>query len=261
MVIYNWDARTSKIAIAGIFMALFLGFLNIESLKESSLDYLILNTYGNLNINEIKYVVPVLIWLLSQVTLMYLTGNIIPQQLSRHAIYIFTRTKERQKWILYSILQLLLYTILFFTVQFVTFGALFSFFSINLKFSIIPILIELLLIILYHFMILLIMNFVSLFLTPTMSFSLVTLFIMITIFAVGGSYLFNSNLLVITKYLPTLQPLFLWHDSVLVLPYKNISSLYIVEGMSISFSFSYMSICCCAVILLMKAKIEKMDIL
>ena len=67
-----------KKVLFGIVLAVFLSIYGIGIVKAfgyQSLEALFLLTYGNLNIYDVKYVIPALVWILPQIYLTYVLGD------------------------------------------------------------------------------------------------------------------------------------------------------------------------------------------
>lgn len=73
---------------------------------------LLVQTSGLLDVSEVKWMIPVLSWLLPSIVMQYYLGDYISSKLDRHAVYLFTRTSRRGRWFIsefYDIVQYILF--------------------------------------------------------------------------------------------------------------------------------------------------------
>ena len=114
-----------KLLLAGALLSLFLGLYHHQALVSflHSLECLFFLSYGEVSITEIKFLFPLLLWLLPQVVLFYFIGSELGTDLERNAVYIFTRSQQRKEWLLAKSLTLFIYILVYFSVQFLVLWA------------------------------------------------------------------------------------------------------------------------------------------
>lgn len=112
--------EAKKLFLFAIFISLGIGLYKINMLQLiecKSFSCLLFESYGNLDISGVKYLFPVLIWILPQVILVNQFGNYIEKDLSQNAAIIFTRTYKKKDWFIGKIATLFIYVVLYYIIQ------------------------------------------------------------------------------------------------------------------------------------------------
>lgn len=256
-----------KKVLFGIVLAVFLSIYGIGIVKAfnyKSLEALFLLTYGNLNIYDIKYVIPALVWILPQIYLTYVLGDYISNHLNRNAVYIFTRTDKRRKWLLSRVLNLFAFTVIYYVAQFLIvylIGSAYGLAIANQNVGMSTILSEFMLLILLSYLFVLTINIMSLAINVTYSYLIVTAVSIISVFITGFIELFGGIGGKLIKLLPTSQGVITWHDSRFLV--ENYFELFrfSLSDFSLMYSTAYLILFCTVLILWGMFKINRMDII
>lgn len=257
----------SKLLMSGAGVALFFVLSNIrlaEAYHYKSLEYILIMSYGYLDINTIKYVIPVLFWMAPQIFLLYFLGDYISKNLSQNAVYIFTRTDQRKTWFIAKIITLFLYVLFYYTIQILVacfVGSVLGYEILNLNEGISLILGELALQVLLNYMIILLINVLSLQIDVIFSSVLVLVGNASCLFFSQFINEFFNGMVGIVKWMPFTQGILAWHADVAAVAGVQGLSSFQVSDFSIGFSIVYMGVVSIVCILLGIRKIKKMDIM
>lgn len=256
-----------KLLVSGAGVALFLVLSNIrlaEAYHYKSLEYILILSFGYLDIDTIKYVIPVLFWMAPQIFLLYFLGDYISRNLSKNAVYIFTRTDQRKTWLIAKVITLFLYVLFYYTIQILVacfVGSTLGYEILNWKEGISLILGELVLQVLLNYMIILLINVLSL--QIDVIFSSVLLLVGNASCLFFSQYIneFFNGMVGIVKWMPFTQGILAWHsDAAAVSDVQGLSSFQIPD-FSISLSIVYMGVVSIVCIFWGIRKIKKMDIM
>ena len=237
-----------KLSLVSIIFSIIMSLQSIEVSKlfgENTIEALLLTIYGGMNLSEIKKLVPVISWMIPQVLFMYIMGDYISKNLYKNAIYIFTRTEKRYKWILNNIINLFLYCSYYYIVQYLTviiLGLVTGLRILEVNRGIFIIGSSYLLVVLNSFLFVLFINILSLFINEMHSL-IVGLSINIgSIFFAGFIYEFSENKVGLITGMPFIQGLYSLHsDPIILQSYKQMNYFHI-HNFHISFSYLYILI-------------------
>lgn len=113
---------------------LFISISEINVLKSSTLDInnLIVSIFGNLNYNSKDILINSSNYIFNFLIITYLCCDYIKKDFNKNAIYIFTRTDKKSKWVNNKLLNLIFFICFYYIIQimFVTLIALFMGFNI-----------------------------------------------------------------------------------------------------------------------------------
>lgn len=255
-----------RLSLISIIFSILMTLQTIEVAKlfgNYTIETLILTIYGGLDLSEIKQLIPVVSWLIPQLLIMYVLGNYISVNLYSNAIYIFTRTEKRYKWLLKNIINLLLYCIFYYLIQYLslviiciltgaqvlmTTESMFN--IINVYFFIV----------LNSFLFVLFINILSLFINELYSL-IVGLAVNIgSIFMAGFIYEFYESKIYMIKAIPFVQAFYSLHSDLIILQtYKKIDYFHI-NNFPISFSYLYILILIILLVSLGTYRIRNKDI-
>jgi hypothetical protein len=251
--------------LSGVCVAVFLGLYYSRWAEMKScklLEYFLVLTYGNLEIRDVKYVIPVLFWLAPQIFMFYFLGDYVSNDLERNAIYIFTRTDRRRSWLIAKILSLFFYVALYYFLQFLVVGTMGWILGYNVLeglSGIAIILKEFVLLVLLNYMIILMINLLSL--SIPVSISAVSVFVahLFCLFLSGVVYEFYKGYSEIIKWLPFTQGIASWHSD--ISSRVGGSILFSIQDFNVAFSVVYMVVLCIAFVYVALRKVENLDIL
>lgn len=260
---WKWDRQFAKIGLFSFLLAGLLVIYTWGAFPEFSIEALLITAYGQLGMNEIKYFIPVIIWMIPQFVLLYLTGEEWSKQLEHRAVYIFTRMSRRSLWLRSAVMDLWIKVVYFFIVQFLVLAAagwLCGLRGSEGKNMLLTVMLEFLLLILYNFCLVLGQNVLSLYTGPMVTFLMITVFVLLQVIAVGALYEYAPEAIGLGKYTLFAHSIVLWHESPLLSPIVGLFSGEIVAGMNILFSIIYLGLVCVLLLALARSRIEKMDI-
>lgn len=255
-----------KKLLPGLGIAAFLSLYSTKVSGENNriLESLFLFSYGQLNIEHIKYVAPILLWILPQAFLMYILGDYISVNFNRNACYIFTRTSNRKKWFLLKLLSLFCYVIIFYLMQFITVlgvAGIFGFKIHNYTTGLPLILAEYLLIVLVNYWLILFANIFSLTMNAVYSYCLTIAVNLFSILTSGVIYELHKERLSLIMLLPSAQGILAWHDiTYLFMSYPQLFNIQI-SGFSLGYSILYLVMFSIVLIIWGLFRIENMEIM
>lgn len=255
-----------KLLLAGALLSLFLGLYHHQALGPlfcTSLECLFFLSYGEVSITEIKFLFPLLLWLLPQVVLFYFIGNELGTDLERNAVYIFTRTQQRKEWLLAKSLTLFIYILVYFSVQFLVlwaFAAIQGIHLVDQQQGLVLILSLLSLLVLLNVMMLSLMNFLTLITNHITAFTIVFTSNIGSLFL--SAFLYESTWRIsIIQWLPFTQGILAWHSTIPAgvnpLLLQNLS----LSQFTIPFSLIYLVVLTTLFVIFGIQRIEKMDLL
>lgn len=255
-----------KLLLAGALLALFLGFYHRQTLDPFScisLECLFFLAYGDVKITAIRYIFPLLFWLLPQVVLFYFIGSELGTDLERNAVYIFTRTQQRKTWFLAKFLTLSLYILLYFSVQFLVLWIVAGISEIHLTDQpqgINLILSELSLLVLLNVMMLSLMNFLTLITNQITAYTAVFASNIGSLFL--SAFLYESTWgIPIIQWLPFTQGILSWHPNIPARINPMLLQDLPLPQFTIPFSLLYLVVLTILFVILGMQRIEKMDLL
>ncbi|MCB2360025.1 hypothetical protein [Clostridium estertheticum] len=236
---YKMKESLRKYLITGILIALFLTYYNIKlvtGLEKSSIELLLVYNYGYLELSSIKYLIPIILWSIPQMYLIYSLKDTIASSLYRNSVYIFTRTNKRSFWILKEFKILFFHIIFYYGVQFITVISMgyilgLKFYPINK--SLFIILILFILVCLTNYILILTINVLALKISLTYSFCIGILINICSVFSMGFINEVYPKWLSIIKIIPSSQSIINWHTNSLVGFYN------LLEIKEVQFCFSY----------------------
>lgn len=256
-----------KLILSGASLALFFSLYHVRSLEIMgcrSIQCLFVLSYGDLKIEAIKYVIPVIFWIAPQVVLIYVLGDNVASDLGRNSAYIFTRTDRRKQWLLAKMFNLFLYIFIYFAVQFVIVGLvgiLSNLETENLIQGLTMILGEFILVLLLNYFIVLIINILSLKISVIYSSAIVLAGNLGTIFASAFLYEYSRKQVEIIKMMPFTQGIFLWHSDVSWFVRRMSGFVPHFSDYGIIFSMGYLLFLCVVSIIWGIYQIQRMDIM
>lgn len=258
-------SEIKKLFLYGMIFALFasLYYLNIlQFIGCKRLDCLLVISYGVVDIDRIKHLIPVLFWILPQIILTNQMGDYLSRNLNKNAVYIFTRTSERKSWMIGKIVTLFFYVFIYYAVQFIVMsvcGILIGFDILFIDFK--AILSMFFLIVLYNYTFILMINIFSLYVKAIYSACTVIGLSIVNVFFVGLLYEHYYNSINILKYLPFTQGIYEWHFNANRLILESISSSFYLADYSLFFSIAYLLLLLASIIILGIHRIRTMDII
>jgi len=244
-----------------ILLGLFITWYHTEHLyfsdNPSSLRLMIFYTYHDLDMLSIKYIHPLLFWLLPLFFLLYLVGDYLDRHLSISAIYTFTRTSNRGHWIFKRILTLFLNVTLYYFILFST-SIIYGILGgkvIRAKEDLVFIGLAFALKVVVSFLIVLAINGGSIFFPITSVYVSILLFHVFSLILTGFFGEYSREALGIVKYFPATLDVMNWYDSM------TIANDLPIDGMNIIFVSLYLVISIGIITALILRKIKRMDIL
>lgn len=160
---------------------------------------LIIYFYGYVNLWDTKSIINIIFWLLPQIIIITMYGNLIEKSLLKNASVIFTRTNNRTKFILKILIFLLNKIALFYLSQMILSIVICILFKIKIIINI-ETAIMIIQIILYTFFSLITINILSIIFTATIGVYIEISLKLCMIYII--SLLINTNSMII-KYIPT----------------------------------------------------------
>lgn len=253
-----------KYGIPGVLIAFFLTYYNIKivtGLEKSSIELLLVYNYGYLELSYIKYLIPVILWSIPQMYLIYSLKDTIASSLYINSIYIFTRTNKRSYWILKEFKILLFHIVFYYGVQFVTvisMGYIFGFKFYPINNSLFIILVMFILVCLTNYLLILTINVLALKINLTYSFSIGFVINIGSIFSIGFINDFYPKCLSIIKIIPYSQSIINWHTNSIV----GFYNLLKIKEFQFYFSYSigYLILSCLILIVCGVHIFKNMDI-
>lgn len=134
-----------KIFIGGLIGYIFITIFKINLLKSNSIDIdnLIVYIFGNINIESNNFLMNYSNYIYNYIIVTYICSNYIYINFNKNAIYIFTRTNEKNRWINKNIIEMSFIIAIYFIIQYIAIvilGFMYGFKIIDLgSFSIITI--------------------------------------------------------------------------------------------------------------------------
>ncbi|MDD3314628.1 MAG: DUF2705 family protein [Syntrophaceticus sp.] len=261
---FHGKRYTLKLFLSGGLIAIFLGFYYsqfAEMYQFKSLELMLILAYGNLYIEEIVFIVPVFLWMVPLIVIIFFLGDYIHRNFDQNAAYIFTRTARRSLWLIGQAVNLFLYILIYYIFQIAVFCVVstvlgFSMFSWDV--GIMLIVSELALLVLSNYMIVLLINVLSLFKLNSLFCVAITLTTnIVCIFLSAILYKFYTKNIAIIKWLPFTQGILTWHSGI-----SSVADFFPfnIPHFSILFSIVYLIIICLLLLFCGVCKIEKMDI-
>ncbi|WP_054949330.1 DUF2705 family protein [Numidum massiliense] len=255
-----------KLLIAATLLAVFFSLYNSRLATIHACDTiqcLFVLAYGDLNIEAIKYVIPVIFWLVPQIVLLYLLGDYITRDLEQHAVYIFTRTERRTSWLLAKLVNVWLFVCFYFAVLLLVTAVVGTIFGFRLAIGAPDIAL-----IVYEYALLVLLNVMNLFLINLLSLKINVTFSTVSVLAVNIGclfcaqwlYEFYPDRLAIVQWLPFTQGILSWHSSLLPTAHGELFPLH-VPPLSPLFSIAYMLVICAVAIVIGNARFNKMDLM
>lgn len=256
-----------KIIISGIFIAVLISTVQISSFIFQECGYLhclFIAGYGILYVEHIKYITPILTWIIPQVLLIYLLGNFLSECIHQNAVYIFTRSNKRKSWLLTQVSTLFVYVFSYSIVQFIV--LLLIGYINNIKFpenysQVESILLSMILVVMQNFIIILFINILSLYVSATNSIATFMFLHLGCIVLVWFINEFTPNLNSIINFVPFTQGIYSWHSDSVVLASKILEDGFRLSNYSLYFSIGYMIVFILIIIILGAKKLERIDFL
>lgn len=262
---FNFNIKWSKYIIIGLcinFISFIFVSLPLMNISNKDISLIFLYQYGDLKIDSSYYIINISLYSLNHILLLFALGSETRKDMSKLGTYIFTRTDKRSIWLLSKYARLFIYIFTYYLFQFfISFllAIIFKFKIIDSIYLIKIIIIEMVLVSLSTYLIIIICNTLSLILDDISSIVIVLLTEYINLFLCHLIYSNNLNTSPI-KYMPFVQSIFTWYDSVININSYSYFSTYVVSGFNFIFSFIYLVILIFLVIILSKKIINKMDI-
>lgn len=265
------DTLLKKLSLSAICLSAVSGFYNIYMLKQRNLYFpdnhetfydFISNILEYLNIHEIKYVFPVLIWLFPMLILTYFLSDYIGTDVREKGSIIFTRTNSRGKWFSKKCGSLIFYILSFYLIYILMLILIWSLMGTGFNGENTTSVIKLsVLNILFGIMTIVVMNVLSLFIKPTYSMIAVLLVYMVNTFFVSWAVEHNDNVLPIVKYTLTAQGMYLWHSDVALPGGIEFQNFMHLQGFGITGSVLAIIVIISIAYFMGFTKIREMDIL
>ncbi|MGN7472072.1 hypothetical protein [Brevibacillus sp. SAFN-007a] len=255
-----------NMALSGAIVAVLLSLYHAHSFAVKECGYLyclLLSGYGILQVEKIKFITPLLVWLTPQLVLVFMLGNFLSESMQQNAVYIFTRTNKRKKWLYAQLLILFLYSTIYTAVQFIV--VLLSGYASGLQpgmdsHSIEAILMALLLLVMQNVFFVVAINMFSLVVSAVQSTA------MFMLAHVGGVVLawfiheFTPDYSGAIVYFPFTQGIYSWHSDAPVIASALLGDRFRLADYSVVFSIGYMFVMTVALALLGAYRLEKMDL-
>ncbi len=257
------ESNIFKKLLVGIIFAFFLSLYHIDVMNAcnyNDIDLLFMLSYGNLDIDSIKYIIPIFFLIIPQLYLIFVLKDYLYIATSRNAIYVFTRNNSKSSWLLNKLVHLFIYVMIYYLIQFITVFLIGFFYGFTFNHtSIIIIGIEYILIILLNYFYILILNIMSLSINITYSFFITISVSIFQIFTIGFLYAFHFTSINLIKLFPISQAIIPWHTSHFI-KYTDFFQFKINNFMLID-SMLYLLIICTSSIIYAIYNFKNMDII
>ncbi|SFC42573.1 DUF2705 family protein [Bacillus sp. UNCCL81] len=253
-----------KTILISILIATLLGINGTQKLvfMSDNIFDLFLITYGSVQIETIKYVVPVLFWCAPQLYLLLLLGNFIPNKINNFGIYLFTRTTKRGSWLHKQIFKLFLYNLAYTFTQFITLFIVGIVHGMHFEQSeIVNLSVVFFTVTFQFFLILILSNYISIILGNLHGIVTVISINILTLLFSGYLFEFSIKYIYILKYIPFTQSIITWHDGWIPKSERNELIEFYIPNYHITFSFFYIVTLVLILLILFTKKIKKMDIM
>lgn len=255
-----------NMVLSGVIVAVLVSLYHAHSFTVKQCGYvhcLIVSGYGILQVEQIKMITPLLTWIFPQIVFIYILGNFLSESIHQNAVYIFTRTNKRKKWLLSQIFTLFLYIVIYSAVQFIVVfivGYVSGLKPVIDSHSVEIIRNALVLLVMQNFLFVVAVNILSLYVSAVQST------VMFMLAHVGGIVLawfiheFTPDSSRMIAYIPSTQGIYSWHsDSLLNVP-AMVGDAFRLADYSVFFSIGYMFLMTVAIVLLGTYRLEKMDL-
>lgn len=167
-------------------------------INSKDINNLIINIYSNVNLLKVNHVTKIILWILPQIIIIRYLGNFFEENLLSNATVIFTRTSKRNYFLLKNIISLFINIVVFFMIQVICIIFISLIMKIPVSINFITIL-TISRMILYYFLLLLIINGLSVLWKSTNGVFIVML-VEVSMIYLSGMLLEHYNIML--KYLP-----------------------------------------------------------
>ena len=266
MFFLNWKMTRGvfKSFLFGIGLIAIIGIYNAYTctiFESKNLESLLLMSFGHLRLD--MEIFPVLFWIAPQLYLIWILRDCISSELNANAVYIFTRTGKRAKWLLSKLLFLLILNLLYWLIQLAVLyviGSIAGFGFYNIQEGIQLIFRQYTLMVLLSYFYILIVSTLSLKSNVIIGFFVAVFINIFSIFISFFVYKYSEKGPILIKSLPSSQAILTWHDSISGFPNKLGLFDFKLSGFSVMYSIIYLIIFCLVFIIYGCYTIEHMDI-
>lgn len=251
-----------KILLSPLFcLPIYLLVYFTQKSNTKGIDFFVTMTFQNINVDSIKYIIPVLIWLVPHFIIFHILSMSVEQDMENTFIYVFTRSGIRTKWLVYKLISFMVYVFIYYVLQYITAILMYFFMTgSTLCTSINAILQSFILCLVFSYTIILSVNIISLKIPVIYGYCISMSVIILSIFIAGYSYNVKSQTVTgLLKVLPSSNFVFTWHDD---LPdgFSTISAFHL-RGFTVFDSILYFTLICTVLIIIGMHVIRRKDIL
>ncbi|ADY54480.1 hypothetical protein Sgly_0109 [Syntrophobotulus glycolicus DSM 8271] len=253
-------------ALLGVPLAVFFGiyYTNLmEVYGNKTLEELLLLSYASLELESMIYIVPVIFWILPQLHLTYLLKDYIPDNLENSAVYVFTRTKKKGRWLLTKIWHLFFYVVIYYFIQFISVAVIGMLEGLSFShghIGLFLVLTEFALVCLLNFFYVIFINIGALKIKVIHSYFFTVFINIILVLFAGFLYEFEIQKIFLLKYLPPSQSILAWHSLEGIAGNYPDVFRFTIQNFSIGFSMLYLIGFSIIIILYGNYRLKNMDI-
>lgn len=254
-VIFGFIGSIQKILL-GSSLAAILVFLYIFPI--SSYDQMLLFAFGHIEVNEIKYIYPLFLFISPILILLMICGTWIREEMVKRGAIIFTRLTKSTEWFMNIVIQLFLFSFVYVSFIFTSLyilGLIFqsSVYVENMNVVVIVFTKT----ILFYFIVVLLTNVVAVYLNSQLAYSFTLLIITLSLFISSFLYEIGQSQSVIMRLLPTSQIMTLWHTYPI---FDYIDRTFYLNNFSLMYSYSYLFVVCFFLLGLLYMKLKKIEV-
>lgn len=258
------DINIIKKILISLIYSIFIGILTIptlEMLNYTNMEILIMNIFGHIELEDIIYLTPILTFIIYLIYISYILADYMVKDLNERASYVFTRTKQRNKWFLIKCLNLFIYIFLYYALHFTVVVIMGMIYKLEITAATFFTIVEIFcLITLFSYFIILIVNTFSLYIDVFKSYALINI---INIISLLISYIFatTSEHTRIITLLPVAQGIASWHENMIPTMQRGYIFDFYISNFNFMYSVGYLFLLCAICIGIGISRVEKMDIL